>query len=109
MLARILLLLLPGALAAQTFLPTGKTATPDAVPGAVFQSGVIHFGVIIPEQQGPRQSSRESDLHPRPGRPIWHPPRAEVPYTSRRRSPAGGRSASATVVIARGPIWNLRS
>src|ERR1039457_459641 len=52
--------------------------------------------LIIPEQEGPRRSSRESDFHPQPGRPIWHPPRAEVLHTSRRRSPAGGRAASAT-------------
>jgi YVTN family beta-propeller protein len=38
MLAHALLLLLPGALAAQIFLPTGKTVTPDAAPGAVIQT-----------------------------------------------------------------------
>ena len=31
------ILLLPGVLVAQTFVPTGKTVTPDAAPGSTFQ------------------------------------------------------------------------
>ena len=31
------ILLLPGVLVAQTFVPTGKIVTPDAAPGATFQ------------------------------------------------------------------------